>query len=86
VVACFAATHWVVKWARLHGDETAANYANMFRYALVGFLISGLFLGRAYFDYYYTLIACIVILRQVCKHTWSELPELAEPLEVESMA
>ena len=76
--ACFASTHWIVKWAKLHGDETAVNYGNMFRFALVGFLISGFFLGRAYFDYYYTLIACIVVLRRVCKHAWSQSPEVAE--------
>jgi len=71
VASCFYSTSWVVKWARFHGDEVAANYARMFRFAMVGFLMSGFFLGRAYFDYYYTLIACIVVLRQVCKKTWA---------------
>jgi putative inorganic carbon (hco3(-)) transporter len=86
VGACFVSTYWIVKWAKFHGDETAANYGNMFRFALVGFLTSGLFLGRAYFDYYYTLIACIVVLRQVCKHAWSEAPELTESLQMEVAA
>jgi hypothetical protein len=86
VGACFASTSWIVKWAKLHGDEIAANYGNMFRFALVGFLTSGLFLGRAYFDYYYTLIACIVILRQVCKQVWSEAPDFEESVEVEAVA
>jgi putative inorganic carbon (hco3(-)) transporter len=72
--ACFSSTFWIVKWSRFHGDEIAANYANMFRFALVGFLVSGFFLGRAYFDYYYTLIACIVVLRQMCRTSWSQAP------------
>jgi probable O-glycosylation ligase (exosortase A-associated) len=86
VGACFASTHWTVKWAKLHADEIAANYGNMFRFALVGFLISGLFLGRAYFDYYYTLIACIAILRQLCKQAWSGVAEFQESVEVETIA
>ncbi len=70
VGGCFYSAHWVVKWARFHGDEVAANYANMFRFSLVGFLMSGFFLGRAYFDYYYTIVACIVVLRRICATTW----------------
>ena len=85
VVACFASTHWIVKWAHYQGDEVAANYGNMLRFALVGFLVSGLFLGRAYFDYYYTLMACIVALRRICKKTWTEAAH-DEQIAVEATA
>ena len=44
----------------------------MFRFAIVGFLTAGAFLGRAYFDYYFTLVACVAVLRQVCETTWAE--------------
>ena len=47
-------------------------YANMFRFSLVGFLASGTFLGRAYFDYVFSIIGCMVILRQVCERQWRE--------------
>jgi probable O-glycosylation ligase (exosortase A-associated) len=86
VGACFTSTHWIVKWARFNGDEIAANYGNMLRFALVGFLISGIFLGRAYFDYYYTLVACIVILRQICKQAWSKPPELISGWSIQTEA
>jgi putative inorganic carbon (HCO3(-)) transporter len=72
IVSCFLSTAKIVKWAHMHGDEVAANYANMFRFSLVGFLTSGLFLGRAYFDYYYTIIACIVVLKNVVFATAQE--------------
>lgn len=85
VCSCFASIHWVVKWGRLHGDEVAVLYANMFRVALIAFLISGLFLGRAYFDYYFTLVACIVILRCVCQSEWSKAG-VEQPLEMEVAA
>ncbi len=86
VATCFYSTFWTVRWARFHGDEVAANYGNMLAFALVGFLTSGLFLGRAYFDYFYTLIAFIVILRKVCLRAWSQAPEAGDLTEVGAAA
>ena len=82
VVSCFATGRRIVKWADFHGDEVAAGYANMCQFSIVGFLTSGLFLGRAYFDYYYTIVACLVILKKVAFAEWaardSEVVEVAE--------
>jgi probable O-glycosylation ligase (exosortase A-associated) len=82
VCSCFVSIHWIVKWGHFHGDEVVVNYGNMFRVALAAFLISGLFLGRAYFDYYFTLVACIVVLRRTCVSEQVQTT-LEEPLEVE---
>jgi probable O-glycosylation ligase (exosortase A-associated) len=57
--------------ARLYNDWAAECYANMFRFSLVAFLASGAFLGRAYFDYYFTVVACIAVLRRVCEEAWA---------------
>jgi hypothetical protein len=35
----------------------------MLRFSLLGFLASGIFLGRAYFDYFFSVIACVIILK-----------------------
>jgi probable O-glycosylation ligase (exosortase A-associated) len=48
--------------AKEHG---IALYAQMFQFSLTAFVISGTFLGRAYFDYYFTIIACVAILELV---------------------
>jgi probable O-glycosylation ligase (exosortase A-associated) len=72
VVSCFFSTRSVLKCSRIYEDPIAANYANMFRFALVGFLLSGIFLGRAYFDYYFTIVACISVLKRVCFETWNQ--------------
>ena len=69
---CLASCRRVLKWARLCGDEVVANYANMFCVSLAGFLVSGCFLGRQYFDYFFTLLACIMILKRVAPIRWSE--------------
>jgi probable O-glycosylation ligase (exosortase A-associated) len=70
IASCFYSLYVIIKWAKFHGDEVALSFAHMFRFSLVGFLTSGFFLGRAYFDYLYTIIACIVVLQKVCFDTW----------------
>ncbi len=52
-------------------DNDVGQYAHMFRVSLVGFLISGLFLGRAYFDYFFAIVACLIILDRVAKDRWA---------------
>jgi putative inorganic carbon (hco3(-)) transporter len=50
VASCFASLRRIGKRAKQLGDEIARSYASAFTFSLVGFLTSGLFLGRAYFD------------------------------------
>ena len=38
----------------------------MLQFSILGFLVSGAFLGRAYFDYFFTLVACVAILKRLC--------------------
>jgi probable O-glycosylation ligase (exosortase A-associated) len=87
VASCFATTFRLAKWARIQGDLMIEQYANMFRFSLVGFLTSGFFLGRAYFDYYFTIVACIVILNRVARLHWMEQSLVEEePAMEESLA
>jgi len=71
IASCFAALHRTKRIARFRVDERGANYANMFRFSLVGFLASGAFLGRAYFDLFFAIVACITILRQISAAEWT---------------
>jgi hypothetical protein len=69
--------------ARALDDPVSESYARMFRLSLIGFLTSGLFLGRAYFDYYFTIVGCIVILNRLLREqTFEELVEEFEAMEV----
>jgi putative inorganic carbon (HCO3(-)) transporter len=72
VGSCFLTLHGIVRRARYHGDPESAGYANILRFSLVGFLVSGAFLGRAYFDFYFSLVACVAILKQQCEARWAE--------------
>lgn len=75
VVACFIRLQRIIWSARRWGDETAADYASMFQFSLIGFLASGAFLGRAYFDYFYSVVACSVILWRLCESEWTTTME-----------
>jgi probable O-glycosylation ligase (exosortase A-associated) len=55
---------WVV--SRAHRDRERhwlADLAAMIQVSLVGYATAGAFLGLAYFDYYYTLIALVVLCK-----------------------
>jgi len=87
VASCFASVGSIIRTAKRVGDDVAANYANAFGLSLVGFLVSGLFLGRAYFDYYFAIVCFIVVLKRVCFQAWrSDEEEEAEALPAEATA
>ena len=65
----------VRKIAQQYDDNVIVQYANMFQFSMVGFLISGFFLGRAYFDYFYSIVACVIILDRVVWVRWAEEDE-----------
>ena len=71
VAFCFWSAHDLVKQGNIMGDSMVVNYADMLRFSLVGFLTSGFFLGRAYFDYYFALAGCVAILKVVAHQDWS---------------
>ncbi|TMG85217.1 MAG: putative O-glycosylation ligase, exosortase A system-associated [Betaproteobacteria bacterium] len=55
---------WVI--SRAHRDRErrwVADLAAMIQVSLVGYASAGAFLGLAYFDYYYTLVALVVLCR-----------------------
>jgi probable O-glycosylation ligase (exosortase A-associated) len=53
------------EFAESPGKEFLASYADMVQLGLFTFLISGTFLGRAYFDLFYQLVATVVVLKVV---------------------
>jgi probable O-glycosylation ligase (exosortase A-associated) len=63
--SCFLTARGVAKRARQRGDLRVQNYANTLQFCLVGFLASGAFLGRAYFDYFFLLAVCVAVLAKV---------------------
>jgi probable O-glycosylation ligase (exosortase A-associated) len=79
ITSCFISLHQVRKHALVVGDAPGVNYAVMLQFSLVGFLVSGAFLGRAYFDYFFLIWACTIILKRLYRleMAWDDvaLPE-----------
>jgi len=83
VLSCFATARKLAREARDRGDDLVLNYIHMFRFSIVGFLTSGFFLGRAYFDYFFTVVACLTILARVARQEWMSADEEGEESEVD---
>ena len=65
-LATWRTASWVIKHARRDPEKRwAADLAAMIQVSLVGYATAGAFLGLAYFDYYYTLIAVVVLCKTV---------------------
>jgi putative inorganic carbon (HCO3(-)) transporter len=82
VLSCFVSLYQISKIARGIGDLVIAEYAKMFHFSFVGFLTSGVFLGRAYFDYFFSFAACVVILGMAVRERVQELEEAGANDEV----
>jgi probable O-glycosylation ligase (exosortase A-associated) len=80
VLSCLVSTWRLGRTARKNQDDAIALYAPMFQVSLVGFLISGIFLGRAYFDYFFTIVACIAVLRHIATARWAATQPAAIPV------
>lgn len=84
--SCLVKLLRLVKYARIYGDETVAAYVHMFEFSIIAFLVSGCFLGRAYFDYFFAMVACVVILDQLARKSWASTDEDATGDEGQSDA
>jgi putative inorganic carbon (hco3(-)) transporter len=82
VMSSLISTFGIAREARRYADHRALAYALMFRLSLIGFLTSGLFLGRAYFDLYFAILACIIALKWLCREDWDDGRFLGEPAKL----
>jgi probable O-glycosylation ligase (exosortase A-associated) len=84
IASCFLSIRRLVREANERGDRTIRAYANMFRFSLVGFLVSGAFLGRAYFDYFFSIVACLAALETLARREWDEASDEDDEEESDS--
>jgi probable O-glycosylation ligase (exosortase A-associated) len=59
----------------------AQHYPDMIQVSIFAYMLGGAFLGRAYFDLFYHMIAALVILRQLVLQ--NQMATAAEPVKVE---
>jgi probable O-glycosylation ligase (exosortase A-associated) len=70
---------WVSLWRmarqanRMPSLRWAGLYAYMLGASLLAYMVSGAFLPRAYFDFFYTLVATLIIAKVICQREIAEL-------------
>lgn len=66
ISSCFLSLHMIGRRSALNTELAwAAPYTRMFEISLVAYLANGATLGRAYFDLFYQIIACVIVLKIV---------------------
>jgi len=64
---------WVIRHTRDRPDLSwARDLVSMVQASMVGYAVGGAFLGLAYFDLYYTLVAILVCTQQIVKNSLNE--------------
>jgi putative inorganic carbon (HCO3(-)) transporter len=65
--------------------EWVANYSNMLEICLLGYVVSGAFLPRAYFDLWFQLVAAVALLKILYEQEESRLvmEQVAKPAEAD---
>jgi putative inorganic carbon (HCO3(-)) transporter len=65
--SCLFSLFRIRSQARILGDNALGTYALMVQFSLLAFLVSGAFLGRAYFDYYFSFVGCVPMLKLLAR-------------------
>jgi probable O-glycosylation ligase (exosortase A-associated) len=80
VASCFWTLWRIRRTARILGSsQWLVNYANMVEIAILGFMVSGAFLGFLYLDVIYQMIASVVVLKTIFqKEVTAHLSKLEE--------
>jgi probable O-glycosylation ligase (exosortase A-associated) len=77
IASCWWSCRRLVRRFRKHETlNYLAEYARMLQLSFASFLVSGAFLGRAYFDLFYQLVATVIILKSLARR---ELQEAQAP-------
>jgi putative inorganic carbon (HCO3(-)) transporter len=79
-----AVSLWRMSWQskRVPSLRWAGPYAYMLGASLLAYLVSGAFLPRAYFDFFYTLIATVIIMKLLCQKELAQLSVQKAPEEI----
>lgn len=62
--SCLVSLHRLRSKAKKNvSTQWVIPYTRMFEVSLAGYMVSGAFLGRAYFDLWYEIVACLVVVK-----------------------
>jgi probable O-glycosylation ligase (exosortase A-associated) len=81
IVSCFQSLRKLRKQSRMYSELSWVEpYTHMFELTILAFLVNGITLGRAYFDFFYQIVALVVVVKILADRDLK-----ASSLEVESV-
>jgi len=82
----FRSCTWIIKGVKARDDLAwAQDLAAMLQVSLMGYAVGGAFLGLAYYDLYYDLIAVIILLRHYVARELLDSAELGPQRRINSL-
>lgn len=82
--SCLYSMHSLRRKAKARfGSHWVIPYTRMFEVSLAAYAVSGAFLGRAYFDLWFEIVACMVVARVLYQRELSEQRKKPAPVELE---
>jgi probable O-glycosylation ligase (exosortase A-associated) len=83
--SCFLSLAWVGRTIRGRPSLAwAGDYVQMLRLSLVSYAVGGTFLGLAYFDLYFDVVAAVVILKILVQRELAQEAAVARTLRVQA--
>ncbi len=80
-IATWKRAGWIIKRTKENPElKWMTDLAAMLQASLVGYASSGAFLGLAYFDLYYNLIAILVLCKVILDKEWQLQPQMKQTL------
>jgi putative inorganic carbon (HCO3(-)) transporter len=77
LVSCFVTLRRLKRHAYLMEDDQLFYYSKMLQTSLLAFAVCGAFLGRHYFDLFFDIVACVVMLKVAAENEANEQSEAA---------
>jgi putative inorganic carbon (hco3(-)) transporter len=68
LTSCFWSLYRLRQLGKLYGDERLIAYSRMLTGSLIAYMVCGAFLGRHYFDLFFDIVACVVMLNAAAEH------------------
>ncbi len=79
---CYGSLRRLRKQAMTHNElEWVEPYTHMFEVAMLAFLVNGITLGRAYFDFLYQIVALVIVLKILAARDLQTVEPEPQPVE-----
>ena len=82
IVSCFQSLRKLRKQSRMYSELSWVEpYTHMFELTILAYLVNGITLGRAYFDFLYQVVALVIVVKILAEQDLKVALAESEPAE-----